>query len=230
MSQCNLRDMRSNGWVQFFTKWTYHFFVDGIAFSIFGLWAVIAIYEPAWVPAFLIIALVASYQASSDITKEYKKKCEEEAERREQAQRETEIWKRSLIEKSAGFTTLLQAIDYYEKIKDEKVEQFLRYKKHPSIKGAEAVRKEAQRRRIAEFQNRKTQAILQYYESIAPFLLDFKEDVTAIEDEGKDREYDEEERADPATQYLAKEEFRKPSSIERNQRALDRFWARPKSQ
>lgn len=198
-------------------------------FLIFGLWIVIAIHNLAWIPAAFVIALIAAYQTSNDITNEFQKKYQEELKQKEQAQKETKFWKQSLIEKSAGFPTLLQAIEEYEKIKDEKVEQFLRYKSHPARKGADVVKEEAQRRRQAEYENKNTRAIIEYYESIAPFLIDFKNDIAGIEDEEKYREYNEEERLDPATHYLTKEEFRKLSSVERNQMALDRFWSRSKS-
>lgn len=216
-------------WKMFFKKWVSHFLIDGLIFSIVGLWIVLAIHNLAWIPAAFIIALIAAYQASNDISGEFQKKFQEEAIQREQAQKETKLWKASLIEKSAGFPTLLQAIEQYDKIKDEKVEQFLRYKSHPSRKGAEVVREEAQRRRQAEYENKKTKAIIEYYESVAPFLVDLKNDIIDFDDEEKYREYNEEEQLDPATHYLTKEEFRKLSSVERNQMALDRFWTRPKS-
>ena len=134
---------------------------------------------------------------------------------------------KSLVEKTAGFPTLFKAIAYFDKIKDEKVEQFLRYKSHPSKKGAEVVKEETKRRRQAEYENRKTSAIIEYYESIAPFLVDLKNDI--VDDEEKFREYSGEEQLDRAIEYLTKEEFRKLPSVERNQMALDRFWDRPKS-
>jgi hypothetical protein len=49
------------------------------------------------------------------------------------------------------------------------------------------------------------------------------------DDESLLADYSEEERQDPAVNYLTKEEFRKLPSAERSQMALDRFWNRPKS-
>ncbi len=215
-------------WKKFLKKFFIYFFTYGWFFIIIGFW-VFSFSSYAWIPLIFILTIAASYSASKDIFGEYKQKYEEEVKQREYAQKEIKLWKQSLIEKSAGYPTLLQAIDYYEKIKDEEVEQFLRYKSHPSRKGAEVVKEEAQRRRQAEFENKKTRAIIEYYESIAPFLVDLKNDIVGIEDEEKYREYDEEEQLDPTTHYLTKEEFRKLATTERNQMALDRFWARPKS-
>ncbi|MFH0740071.1 MAG: restriction endonuclease [bacterium] len=214
-------------WKKFLKKFFSYFFGYGAFFLILGFW-LFSFNNYVWIPLVFIVAVVSSYSASKNIFGEYKQKYEEEAKQKEQAQKETKLWKASLIEKGAGFPTLLQAVEQYDKIKDEKIEQFLRYKSHPSRKGAEVVKEEARRRRLAEYENKKTQAIIEYYESIAPFLVDLKNDIVDFDDEEKYREYDEEERFDPITQYLTKEEFRKLSSVERNQMALDRFWSRPK--
>ena len=216
-------------WKIIIKKWSYHFFIDILGIVFFGLWffwlfPTIII----WALAILVIAIiVATFQTAEDLIEEYKKKYQEEVTQREQAQRETQLWKKSLVEKTAGFPTLFKAIAYFDKIKDEKVEQFLRYKSHPSKKGAEVVKEETKRRRQAEYENRKTSAIIEYYESIAPFLVDLKNDI--VDDEEKFREYSGEEQLDRAIEYLTKEEFRKLPSVERNQMALDRFWDRPKS-
>lgn len=215
-------------WGIYFKKWIVNFLLVGLFSLPFSIPIALAIPNFPWIPA-VIIMVIASFQSANDVNKEIKKKYQEEASQKEQAQKETKLWKASLIEKNAGFPTLLQAIEQYETIKDEKVENYLRYKSHPSRKGAEVVREEAQRRRQAEYENKKTKAIIEYYESIAPFLIDFKNDIIDFDDEDKYREYDEEERLDPATYYLTKEEFRKLSSVERNQMALDRYWKRPKS-
>ena len=215
-------------WKQFLKKLLVYLFTYGLFFLIVGFW-VFSFSSYVWIPLIFILVIASSYSASKDVFGEYKQKYEEELKARGQTEKEKNLYKQSLIEKSAGFPTLLQAIEEYEKIKDEKVEQYLMNKSHPSRKGAEVVKEEAQRRRQAEYENKKTKAIIEYYESIAPFLVDLKNDIVDIDDEKKYREYDEEERLDPVTYYLTKEEFRKLSSIERNQMALDRFWARPKS-
>ena len=71
--------------------------------------------------------------------------------------------------------------------------------------------------------------LIEYYESIAPFLVDFREDLDDGTEADRHRDYDDEERQDAAIDYLTKEEFRKLSTSERNQIALDRYWKRPKS-
>jgi hypothetical protein len=214
-------------WKDFLKITSKHFLKNGLIFLFVGSW--ILLFKFAWIPVVVFLILLATYQASQDISGVFKRDYQEAIKKKEQAEKDCNLWKKTLIEKSSGFPTLLQFIEEYEITKDAKVEQLLRYKKHPSIKGAGVVKEEARRRRAAEFESKKTKAIIEYYESIAPFLLDFKDDIVGIEDEEHFRNYDEEERLDPVTSYLAKEEFRKLPSVERNQMALDRFWARPKS-
>ncbi|MDD4989755.1 MAG: hypothetical protein PHW31_00365 [Candidatus Pacebacteria bacterium] len=118
--------------------WLFFYLWDG--FLIFGFW-LFSFSSYVWIPLVFILAVIASYLASKNIFDEYKQRYEEETKQREQAQEEVKIWKASLIEKSAGFPTFLQAIEQYDKIKDEKIEQFLRYKSHPSKKGQKLSKK-----------------------------------------------------------------------------------------
>lgn len=55
---------------------------------------------------------------------------------------DNEIYKQSLLEKSSGFPTLLSAITQYEGMRDEVLEEYLIYKKHPSLKGSEVVKEQ----------------------------------------------------------------------------------------
>ena len=142
---------------------------------------------------------------------------------------DNELYKQSLLEKSSGFPTLLSAITQYEGMRDEVLEEYLKYKKHPSLKGSEVIKEQSAIRRYAEYEHKKTKSIIEYYESIAPFLLEYKDDIALPENEDLLAEYSEEEKLDPTVNYLTKQEYRKLSSIDRNQMALDRFWKRPKS-
>jgi len=205
-----------------------------------------------------VVTIIAAWQASNDVSAELSRLRDRAVEEKLKAEKvadatgeaakqvvlsaqgeakkaiaaaieEANKWKQSLIEKSKGFPTLLKAIDHYEALRDNKVEHYLISKPYPSLKGSQVVKEESQRRRKAEYETKRAQALVEYYESIAPFLLDFKDEIIDSVDDEKYRDYDEEERLDPATLYLAKEEFRALPSVERNQKALDRFWARPKS-
>ena len=140
------------------------------------------------------------------------------------------LWKASLIERSSGFPSLMAAIQEYEKEKDDTLAFCLAHKSHPAFKASEVVKEQTERRREAEFQRKTTQAIIDYYEAIAPFLIDLKGDlIDSKNDDDVFYKFSNEEQYDPVTNYLTKEEYRKLPSVERNQMALDRFWKRPKS-
>lgn len=191
--------------------------------------------------AVIIFVFVVSYGTFSDIVNEITKENNQSrnaletnlkaqinyhSHQAELAKKDEALARKLLAERASGFPTLFQAIDYYERIRDSQAEDYLRTKPHPAFTSAELVKEESRRRREAEFIQRKTQSIIEYYENIAPFLLDFKEQELEDTDESL-REYTEEEAQDPVTKYLTKEEYRKLPSIERNQMALDRYWSRP---
>lgn len=142
------------------------------------------------------------------------------------AEHKESMWIQLLKERTSGFPSLFTNIAHYEKLIDDDLSEFLRNKSHPAVSASEAVKIEAKRRREAEFTQRTTQSLIEYYENIAPFLLDFKEQLID-ENEEIAVDYSDEEKADPVTNFLTKDEYRKLSSVERNQMALDRFWKRP---
>ena len=111
-----------------------------------------------------------SYIASTEVNKKI-------SEKHKQSQKDANLYKQTLREKNAGFPSLFKAIEEYEDARDKQLEGFLMYKKHPARKSADIVKEEGQRRRKAEYENRNTQAIIEYYESIAPFLVDLKNDI-----------------------------------------------------
>ncbi|MDD3802756.1 MAG: restriction endonuclease [bacterium] len=134
-------------------------------------------------------------------------------------------------ERQIGFPWLAKAYDEYFKLQDENIIDFLQYKKHPAVSAAMIVKEQSRIRREAEKDKRIAQYLVEYYENIAPFLLDLKEEVDIATKQEREllKEYSEEELNDKTTQFLSKEEYRKLPSVQRNQMALDRFWKRPKS-
>ncbi|MBT3705064.1 hypothetical protein HOG17_04785 [Candidatus Peregrinibacteria bacterium] len=135
------------------------------------------------------------------------------------------------MERQIGFPWLAEAYDEYFKIDESEVVEYLQRKKHPAYKAADLVKEYSQARRKAEKEKKIAEYLVKYYESVAPFLIDLKEEVTIPTEEDVKRlsEYTDEEREDGVTNYLTKDEYRGLSSVERNQMALDRFWKRPKS-
>ena len=234
-----------------FEKFTNKFFVNVLAYGFGSLFLGIPILiywlltEYLWLGVISVglFLFVVAYFTYKDIVEESERAHKAEIQRinseaeskvatAEQnfkvAEHKESMWRQLLKERTSGFPSLFSNITHYEKLIDNELAGYLRTKSHPAVSASEVVKAEAKRRREAEYANRTTQALIEYYENIAPFLLDFKEEII---DENEDtlREYTDEEREDPVTNYLTKEEYRKLSSIERNQMALERFWKRPKS-
>ncbi|MCX6762214.1 MAG: restriction endonuclease [Candidatus Moranbacteria bacterium] len=238
---------------EYLKKAFFAIFITAFSMLIFGyvIFAVVGAVAKNQTISYAVIGVVAlwifSYTYFEEITQGHEKttlqlngkitELEKEKERItsrateiiDQLEKDKAIFKQALVEKNIGFPTLLKAIDEYTEAQDKLTEDYLKYKKHPSLKGSEAVKEQSIRRRQAEYDLRKTKAIIDYYESIAPFLIEYKEDIALPENEDLLAEYSEEEKLDPSVNFLTKQEYRSLSSIERNQMALDRFWKRPKS-
>jgi len=134
-------------------------------------------------------------------------------------------------ERQVGFPWLAKAYEEYFMLQDKSLIDFLRYKKTPALQASEVVKEYGKIRRETIKDKKIAEYLVEYYENIAPFLLDLKEEVTDIKEEerGFIRDFTEEEQQDEATKFLTKEEYRKLSTIKRNELALERFWRRPKS-
>lgn len=141
------------------------------------------------------------------------------------------IVKQLAKERQIGFPTLAKAYEDFFKLQDKILIDFLTQKDKPAIRAAEIVSEYAKLKRKVEKENKILKYIIEYYESIAPFLVDLREEVSDITEEDREMmsEYTQEELEDKVTNYLTKEEYRKLSTTEKNQLALDRYWKRPKS-
>lgn len=142
-----------------------------------------------------------------------------------------QIVKQLAKERQIGFPILAKAYEDFFKLQDKNLIDFLSQKDKPAIRASEIIAECARLRRKTEKENKVLKYIIEYYESIAPFLVDLKEEVAEITEEDRKlmSEYTEEELEDRVTNYLTKEEYRKLSTTEKNQLALDRYWKRPKS-
>jgi len=134
-------------------------------------------------------------------------------------------------ERQIGFPWLAKAYEELLSLQDKKLVGYLRNKKHPAIKSSKIISEQARLRRKAIKDKKIAEYLVAYYENIAPFLVDLKEEVDIATEEERAllKEYSEEELQDYATHYLTKEEYRELPSVKKNQMALDRFWKRPKS-
>jgi len=133
-------------------------------------------------------------------------------------------------EKVKGFPWLSGAFADFFSLQDEIEAKHLENKKHPAIVAAEKVREISRLRKDAEKKYRIYKYLIDTYESIFPWLLEFREytdseiqELLSIKSKVTDDSKDEAE-------YLAKnsllspQEYQKLSSAEKYQLALDRYW------
>lgn len=141
------------------------------------------------------------------------------------------IVKQLARERQVGFPTLAKAYDDFFKLQDRKLIDFLSQKDKPALRASEIVAESSRLRRNAEKENKILKYIIDNYESLFPSLVDLREETDDIteEDRALMSEYTEEELQDEVTHYVTKVEYRKLSTTEKNQLALDRYWKRPKS-
>lgn len=146
-------------------------------------------------------------------------------------QKMEEAVKQMAKERQIGFPWLAKAYEEYFELQDRQLIDFLKYKKTPALQASEIVKEYGKIRREAIRDKKIAEYLVKYYEDIAPFLLEYKEEIDIPSDDDIQMllSYSEEEREDEVTNYLTKEEFRKLSTTEKNQLALDRFWKRKKS-
>jgi len=133
-------------------------------------------------------------------------------------------------EKSKGFPWLADAIAQYYEMRDLKISEFLEQKLTPAISSAERVRQIAKEKKVLQKQFRITRNFIRYYESLFPWLTEFVgENVDELIEQVVSKEKEQDMQYDPVKFYLTKGEYEKLSVTERNQRALDRYWAKKKS-
>lgn len=139
-------------------------------------------------------------------------------------QREKSL-KKIIEEKSLGFPWLSNAIAEFYRYTDTEIENYLKQKKHPAYKSAEAVREVSKEKRTLRKQLKMAQYFVNYYETLFPWINEYiGEDLDELlESITKSKEEIIEE--DPVSRYIPKAEYYKLSTAERNQKALDRYLA-----
>jgi hypothetical protein len=152
--------------------------------------------------------------------------------RREKLERQTSELSALIAEKTQGFPWLSQAFADYFQLEAMKEADQLQYKKHPAPVAADRVREISRQRRQVEAELRVAKYLLHYYESLFPWLVDFRgEDLDdLIERKLKGPQQAEEAQfEDPARAWLTDAEYRSLPSSTKYQMALDRYWSKRKS-
>jgi len=127
-------------------------------------------------------------------------------------------------QKSMGFPWLADVYAEYFSLKDLQKEKYLENKKHPALTAAETVREIKNEKKELLKTNKIVNYKIRYYEKLFPWLTDL---IAIDEDDeipvkiGDDNIDDDNE--DRVKNFLTQEEYRALPSVERNQKALDRY-------
>jgi hypothetical protein len=133
-------------------------------------------------------------------------------------------------EKSEGFPWIAKAYSDYIYLRDLKIADWLETKQHPARRAAETLREIAREKRISQREFKITKYLLEMYEGLFPFLIDFRgEDLddyirVQLGKYNKEREIE-----DAVIAYTTEGERKTLSKQEIFQRALDRYWQKRKS-
>jgi hypothetical protein len=150
-------------------------------------------------------------EAKDNIEKEGKNFESYKSQTLKQLEKDREAVIKMAKERQLGFPWLAKAYDEYFALQEEETVEYLKHKNHPAISASEVIREQSKLRRQAEIDKKIAQYLIEYYENIAPFLIDLKEEVDTATEQEREllKEYSEEELEDATTQYLSKEEYRK---------------------
>ena len=98
-------------------------------------------------------------------------------------------------ERQIGFPWLAKAYDELFNLQEKELVNFLNTKQHPATSSAEVIKEQSRLRRKAEKEKKIAQYIIEYYENIAPFLVDLKEELDIATEREREllREYSDEE-------------------------------------
>lgn len=148
--------------------------------------------------------------------------------------KDLEAVKQLAKEKSLGFPWLAKAFSDYFYLRNLEIANYLEKKSYPAQKAAEHVREIAKSRRQIERELRVAKYLLQYYENLFPWLVDFRgEDlddlIKYILEKPKTEGEFEVESHDPVKEWLTPAEYQKLPRIEKFQLALERYWSKKKT-
>lgn len=137
---------------------------------------------------------------------------------------EKEALEKLAKEKSMGFPWLADAYAEYYSLKDLKKEKYLENKKHRALSAAALVREIKNEKKLLMRENKIISYKINYFEKLFPWLTDLiatdeNEEIPVRMDDGNV----DEDNDDRVKSFLTPEEYRKLPSVERNQKALDRY-------
>jgi hypothetical protein len=145
-------------------------------------------------------------------------------------ERREQLFKQLFIERTQNFPIVGQIWSELIEVTESERARALQYKKHPALSAAKEVSaiKKEKRELIKELVSWKYKA--QNYEAIYPWLQEeLSQDIEAqVDADIYFSVYSKEEREDPVSTLISPDDYRKLSTTDRNQLALDRYWSRGK--
>lgn len=141
-----------------------------------------------------------------------------------------EMMEAIVSEQTKGLPTLADAFGQFYELIDMRAADELINKKHPAISSANKIKTIAAEKRLLVKQLKETRNIIKYYEMLFPWLTEYigidVDDLILSINEINSNEVGNE---DPVLQYLPAVEYKKLPPVERNQKALDRYWTKRKT-
>jgi len=177
---------------------------------------------------FLALVIVISVINAFNTKKEHIKKLENDLEQHLLFYKDTV---EKLREDSVLFPSLINQITEIDKMKDDFISDYYRYKKRPAVKASVEISdtKRKLREKNKEFSLAYNRVKL--YESLAPWLVDYTdmsldELLNSLKEE-RDLKKSYNEKTDPVSLFISKSEYSALTVDERNELALERY-ANPK--
>lgn len=173
-----------------------------------------------------------SIKTSKSIEKSFEKLKNEEINLIERSKQINQAIDKMIQEKVNSFPWLAKLVaDYYD-VLDNRLVNYLESKKHPAMRAADTIREIKIDKRNLELNYRTVRYTLEYYESLFPTLLDYKDDgldelSQSIIDNSASEIFEEE--YDPAYDWLTTDEYNNLTQSEKYQRALDNYLRKSKS-
>lgn len=146
----------------------------------------------------------------------------------EKVQQDKEAIQKIAKQKSMGFPWLADAYAEYFVLKDLVEEEYLKTKKHPAHTAAETIRAVKEQKKVLLRENKVVRYKISYFEKLFPWLsdliaIDEDDEIPVRMDPDEDEGDIEVEKHDRVKDWLTPEEYKELPSVERNQRALDRY-------
>ena len=139
-------------------------------------------------------------------------------------------------EKSKGFPWLAKAYSDYFALKDMEIVKYLENKNNPAYKAAEILSDYIKEKKELNEKYKIAKYTLDYYENLFPWLVDLQDgdldnliEINKNTNTNNNTKYNDEDLNDSARKYLTDGEYKKLSTTEKYQLALDRYWKRNKS-